>query len=294
MIFTTIDIIYNPNSTGPSDEYAKDLSSKLKEQFPKTAINLRQTKYAGHAQELASEYANSSKNPLIISVSGDGGYHEVVNGAINAQLSGANPICAVMAAGNANDHSRTLQDQSLFEAIKSQKIKTIDLLKIEFETKGLKQQRYAHSYIGLGLTPGVAVELNKSNLNAINEIWIAMKTFYKLRPFKIERNNKKHTLDSMLVTNIGEMAKVLTVSKNAKPNDGLFEIVQFSHTNKLKLVSRLAKATITGLEQKKQYKNYSFKTLQRMPVQLDGEIYYIDKNSQVTITAKHKILRTVY
>ncbi|HUP26054.1 MAG TPA: diacylglycerol kinase family protein [Candidatus Limnocylindrales bacterium] len=293
MKYSAVYIIYNPNSTGSSREVAEELKGKLVKKYPKLEVSLEATKYAGHAEKIAYKCAKKTKRPLIISSSGDGGYNEVINGAIRAQLKGAKPVCAVLPAGNANDHSRTLQEGSLFKAITKSKESSLDLLRVSFKKNGHSLVRYAHSYVGLGLTPVVAVELNKTDLTALKELWIVLKTFYRFRPFKIKVEDKVFTLDSILFTNIGEMAKVLTVAKNAKPNDGQFEIVTFPHARKLRLIRRLAKATATGLEPRRQAKEYTFQSLKKMPIQFDGEVGFIDRGSTVKVEAVHKILTTI-
>ena len=62
------------------------------------------TNHTGHATELAREAA-ATGSPLIVSDSGDGGYNEVVNGA--------------MASGNANHHARFMHDEPLVELKKN-------------------------------------------------------------------------------------------------------------------------------------------------------------------------------
>ncbi len=293
MSFDSIAIIYNPNSTGEGGKNAKQLKSDLVLSFPKLPIELYKTKYAGHAKELAFEISSASKRPLIVSSSGDGGYNEVVNGAIEAQQNGAKPICAVLASGNANDHSRTLQNDTLVNAIKSQNIQQIDLLKIQVTNGSITEEQYAHSYIGFGLTPVAAAELNKTDLNAFKELMILVRTFYKYRPFKIKRRGKSLKLDSIIFANIGEMAKVLTISKESKPNDGLFEVVAFKHSSKLSLLTKLFKATVTGLDSPRKAQTYEFIVLRNMPVQLDGEVMKVKSKSSVRIISERKILSTI-
>jgi diacylglycerol kinase family enzyme len=293
MAYSIIHIIYNPNSTGDGKENAKNLAKELVKFYPKIEVKLHKTEYAGHAKNMAYEFSSNSRNPLIISCSGDGGYNEVINGAIEAQKEGASPICAVMASGNANDHSRTLQNKTLIESIKAEKVTNIDLLKMTIQNTKLEKSVYAHSYIGLGLTPVVATELNKTDLNAIKEMWIVIKTFYKYRPFKIKYKNKILNLDSIIFANISDMAKFLTVSKNSKADDGLFEVVIFEHGNKSRLIKNLAKATIGGIKAPKKKKSYEFRVLKNMPAQLDGEVIKITKNSSVLVTSEHQLLRTI-
>jgi len=293
MDYTAIIIIFNPNSTGPSGDMAKALKRQLEKSISGLKVDLHSTKYAGHARKIAYDCAKASRRPLIISSSGDGGYNEVINGAIDAQAEDARPTCAVLPAGNANDHCRTLQDGSLFDAIVADRHTKLDLLELSIQGGGKSTSRYAHSYIGLGLTPVVAVELNKTSLNAMRELWIILKTFAKLRPFKIKHAGKIIKLDSILFANIGQMAKILTVAANARPDDGQFEVVTFPHGRKFALIRKLLKASAGGVQQKKSYKSYRFTSLKRMPVQLDGEVQFISKDSVVTVKAAHQILRTI-
>ena len=69
-------------------------------------------------------------------------------------------VCAVLPAGNANDHRRATRERPLADAIVAGSVTRIDLLKLPFEGSS-PTTRYAHSYIGLELTPVVAVDLEK-------------------------------------------------------------------------------------------------------------------------------------
>lgn len=291
MTYSSITIIYNPNSTGDSEQQARDLSRTLQKSLKKTPIECVATEYAGHAEKLARNIAKKDSRPLIVSSSGDGGYNEVVNGVITAKDNTA--ICAVLPAGNANDHSRTLQNQPLAKSIIAQKITAIDLLEVRYKSGNKQTVRYAHSYAGLGLTPVVAVELNKHSLNSLKEAYIVLKTFFKYQPFKISHDNKTYQLDSLLFANINQMAKVLTIAPRNRPNDGKFEIVMFPSDHKWGLVKRLAKATVSKLENVEQATNFSFTTSKKMPMQLDGEVLVLLAGSQVSVTCKPKSLRTI-
>ncbi len=85
MRYTSIDIIFNPNSTGPSKQYAEELYEQLSAEFTSTPIKLQNTTHAGHAETIAYKASMLTKRPLIVSSSGDGGYHEVINGVLAAQ-----------------------------------------------------------------------------------------------------------------------------------------------------------------------------------------------------------------
>jgi diacylglycerol kinase family enzyme len=287
--FSEILIIYNPNSTGNSEGNAKNLRRKLKKSLSKMYIECVPTQYAGHGEKLARDFSKKYKRPLIVSSSGDGGYNEVINGIMQAN---SQAISAVLPSGNANDHSRVMQDRPLYETIIKNKISKIDLLKVEIKGK-TRLVRYAHSYVGLGLTPVVATELNRHTLNAFRETWLVLKTFYKYRPFKIRYQNKTYTLDSLIFTNINEMAKILTLAPINRPDDGKFEIITFPHNRKLMLIRKLFKAATTGLAKTERRNKYQFTIIKDMPMQLDGEVLKVKKGSRVNVVSVKQVLSTI-
>lgn len=269
------------------------LERQLGKALPDVSIKSLPTKYAGHAEELVYELATSHKKPLIISSSGDGGYHEVINGAMKAKKAKKVAITAVLPAGNANDHSRTMQERPLAEAIIAGKITAIDLLEVTIHTKGKKLVRYAHSYAGLGLTPVIATELNRHTLNAFRETWLVLTTFFKHRPFTIRHSNKLIILDSLIFTNINEMAKILTLAQDNKPDDGKFEVISFPHAHKFLLIKKLFRAATVGLQTTRRENTYSFEVIKKMPLQLDGEVTTLAAGARVKISAAPMALKTI-
>lgn len=290
--FSSISIIFNPNSTGDGKSMAKQLQDELRQKLPDVDCTCVPTKYAGHAIEIARTIAQSQKAPLIVSSSGDGGYNEVVNGVMTA----GNPhaVCAVLPAGNANDHSRTMQDRPLAKAIVKGATTKIDLLKVTIKSAASKQNiKYAHSYVGLGLTPVVAVELNRHSLNAFKELFVVMKSFMQYRPFKIKHGGTVFKLDSLLFGNINQMAKVLTLAPQNRPTDGKFEIVSFPSDSKWNLVKRLAKAATSHLENIQSAEKYEFSVIKKIPIQIDGEVMKLPAGSKVKVESAQHALLTV-
>lgn len=290
--FSSISIIFNPNSTGDSKTMAKELEDELRQKLLDMDCKCVPTQHAGHAIELARTIAQQEKAPLIVSSSGDGGYNEVINGVMKAGNS--NAVCAVLPAGNANDHSRTMQDRPLAKAIAKGTTTKIDLLKVTIETAAdMRNVKYAHSYVGLGITPVVAVELNRHSLNALKELFVVMKSFLKYHPFKIKHGGKVFKLDSLLFGNINQMAKVLTLAPQNRPSDGKFEVVSFPSDRKWNLVRRLAKAATSHLENVQTAEKYEFSVIKKMPIQIDGEVTKLPAGSVVTIESAHNALLTV-
>ena len=101
--FDRVVLIFNPAKARMAtriDDLQRDLATGL----PGLPIRLVPTEFAGHARDLARSVAAAGA-PLIVSVSGDGGYNEVVNGVMDVPASRA--VCTVLPAGNANDHHRS-------------------------------------------------------------------------------------------------------------------------------------------------------------------------------------------
>ncbi len=125
--FDRVVLIFNSHSTGLAPQLAEELRADLIGRLPGVQIAMMPTESAGHARGLALEAAQVGR-PLIVSVSGDGGYNEVVDGVM--QSGNPDVICAVMAAGNANDHRRTTRQRPLAEAIVAGDVQRVDLLRL--------------------------------------------------------------------------------------------------------------------------------------------------------------------
>ena len=289
--FDRIVIIFNPQSAGDSPKIAAQLADQLSD-IKIAPVKLVETEYAGHAVELATKYARSGK-PLIVSVSGDGGYNEVINGVMQADNPEA--TTAVLAAGNANDHARVMQDKPLLELIKIGTKRHIDLLQMTavFDD-GSHQSRYAHSYIGFGLTPTVALELEKNGKGSISKISTALKSFKDFKPFELTyQSDEVVEIDSLIFANISQMAKVATLHDQDSPADGLFEVISMPHMSKVRTVYYAAKAAVTGLGSQPSVSNYKFDTREGLPVQLDGELWELPAAAHIVIRSQKRALLTI-
>lgn len=192
---------------------ARKFAKRIKSRLPKQKVELIATERAGHAEELAYSLAKSSKNPLIVSSSGDGGYHEVVNGALKAQNEGRKVTTGLLPAGNANDHYRTLHKKGVVEQIAKGKVQKIDVLKIVGRSKGKLVERYAHSYIGIGLTPKVGRELNRTKLNLLNEAIIVLKVLFLAKSTKLKVYGEVKHYDSIIFSNMTPYIKLTSLDE---------------------------------------------------------------------------------
>ena len=289
--FDRIIIIFNPSSTGDGPKLAKELAGQLV-LVQKAPVEIIETQHAGHATDIARESAKDGK-PLIVSVSGDGGYNEVINGVMEAE--NPNATATVLAAGNANDHARVMQDEPLLELIKTGKTQNIDLLQMTIIAADDKREsRYAHSYIGFGLTPTVALELEKGAKGSISEITTTLKTFGQAEPFElVYPNDEKVEIDSLIFANISEMAKVATLSDEGAINDGLFEVITIPHVSKARAAYYAVKAAVASLGEQPSVRSFEFETLQAMPAQLDGELWELKQPVRVVIRCQKRALKTL-
>jgi diacylglycerol kinase family enzyme len=291
MQFDRVVLIFNPHSTGPAPQLAEQLKSSLADRLPDVPVRMCPTERAGHARELAAEAAATGR-PLIVSVSGDGGYNEVVDGVMHA--GNKDVVSAVMAAGNPNDHRRSTGEQPLADAIVAGEVRPIDLLRLTIGRGSDACVRYAHSYIGIGLTPIVAIDLEKGGKGSFKEIVAVVRTFARFRPFTIDlQSGGRRSFDSLVFANITEMAKYATLSENGRPDDGRFEVITLPHTAKWRILGVAVKAALRGLGPQPTARQYRFTTLKPTPLQLDGEVITIDATTPVSVDIAERALATL-
>jgi diacylglycerol kinase family enzyme len=285
--FDRVVIVFNPHSTGNAQERAEELKSGLAERAADLPVELRPTEYAGHAREIAREEAGSGA-PLVVSVSGDGGYNEVVDGLMKSGATRA--AAAVLAAGNANDHRRVVARRPLLDAIVEGRTERLDLLRLAVDDE---EPRYAHSYIGLGITPVVALELERGGKGSLKEIVTTIRAFSRFRPFTIEVDGGRQNFDSLVFANIAEMAKYATLSEESRPDDGVFEVVLLPHVSKLRVLATAARAAVRGLGTQPSVREYAFRTVDPMPLQVDGEVLDLAAGARVRVDIAAGALPTV-
>jgi diacylglycerol kinase family enzyme len=201
----------------------------------------------------------------------------------------------VRAAGNANDHRRVTRERPLADAIVAGDVRRIDLLRLTVGSGPNAQTRFAHSYIGVGLTPVVAVDLEKGGKGSWKEIVSVVRVFSRFRPFPIRlEDGRRRTIDSLLFANIDEMAKYATLSEDSRPDDGRFEVITQRRTGKLRVLATAIRAATQGLGPQPSATHYAFTTLAPMPLQLDGELMELDADTPVAVDIAPRALATIF
>lgn len=291
--YKKVALIYNPNSTsGRSKELAKDVAKQVRKLAPELEVELVGTKRAGHAEELVAKLATDHKT-AVVSVSGDGGYHEVVNGVM-ALPAPDRPHTMVFPAGNANDHYHATADKDAIEAITGYHTGVIEVIQASWtDATGKTVERYAHSYIGLGITPAVAVALNQTNVTRWKELTLTARAIMKFRGTKLVVNGEAKRYSSLLFMNIPRMAKFFTVTPAGDTNDGQFEVVAIRNRTLWYLAKKLIRGIIGDIPAQEQTSQFTFATTKACLMQLDGEVVKLPPHTDITITCMPKALRVI-
>ncbi|WP_129656968.1 diacylglycerol/lipid kinase family protein [Rothia halotolerans] len=302
--FRRIVLIYNPDPGKVPLHAARLLADRLERTLPGVPLEHRWTERAGHGRQIAraeAEGAAPSGPPiLLVSVSGDGGYNDVVSGVMDVPA--AHVVCAVLAAGNANDHRRSTRTMPLADAILRGRVREADLLRLTVrpsheavEHDGPEPVTHvAHSYIGFGLTAAMAGGIEDAGKGSFRELLGVVKTAPALRPFEIRRADGERALyDSLVFANVGKMAKYGRISHDAEPDDGRFEILAVPHASRWRMLGTTLQAVTIGLFPQATLPRYAFETFEELPLQVDGEILRVPARSRLLVESAHRAIRAL-
>lgn len=290
--YSVIIILFNPNSTGKSRQNAEKLGRDLRSAAPTAKIRVRPTKRRGHAEAITFRTALVNRHALVISVSGDGGYNEVVNGAMHARRVGRPITVGLLPAGNANDHYATRHHGDLVTRILAGDEDKIDLLKLESRSRRRRIVRFGHSYIGLGLTPQAGEKLNAQKLNLWQEIKIVTNVLMHLTPVRIEVDGEPRSYNSLIFSNVGRMSKVIRLPEHRDDN-GKAEVSHIYSRNKFELISQLVHAAVIGLNTDEHLSEFTFRTIRQTTVQIDGEIVRLDPRVDARVSVAPRSLSCI-
>jgi diacylglycerol kinase family enzyme len=165
----------------------------------------------------------------------------------------------------------------------------IDLIKVTAP----RWTRYAHSYVGLGMTPQIGKELTKADLNLFNEAWLVLTNLFKVRPVKIRMNGRVARYDHIVFSNIGRMSKYLTLSKDASVTDGVIELNTVKSESFTTLIRHLVHAATLGNDGAKTASTFEFAVLSDTSIQLDGEVYRLRRGDNVRVECAPEALNCI-
>lgn len=268
---------------------ADDVLSMLRAALPKTKLRLRATKYRGHAEQITYRTALLARHALVISVSGDGGYNEVVNGAMRAQRLGRTVTVGLVPGGNANDHYASRHHGDLIKRIVDGDEEKVDVIRLHAG----RLTRYGHSYVGLGLTPQASEKLNAHKLNLWQEIKIVSSVLLRLKSVKILVDGEVRHYNSLIFSNVRRMSKIIRIPGYTSGDDGKMEVSYLHYRNPFKLVSDLIHAAVFGLTEDGQVAEFDFQTLRPTSVQIDGEVVRLAAGVSVHLNVVGRAIRCI-
>ena len=285
--FDSVELIFNPNSTGNARGRAEELHRELAERLPGLPVELRPTEHAGHGREIARAAARDG-HPLVVSVSGDGGYNDVVNGLMDAGVDSA--CAAVSAAGNANDHRRVTRERPLADAIVAGEVSRLDLLRMTVDDGRDPLRALLHR---AGHHPDGRARAGDRRQRVDQRGHLDNPDVLRFRPFQIETETGTESFDSVIFANIREMAKYAVLSEEGRPDDGRFEVIILRHTAKWRVLATAVRAALFGLGPQPTAREYRFRTIDPMPVQIDGEVSELERDVRVTVEIMPGVLATI-
>jgi diacylglycerol kinase (ATP) len=199
----------------------------------KHAIEIRETKYAGHAHELAAQ-ATQNKYEVILSAGGDGTLHQVLNGLID---SGTNPLptLGVIPLGSGNDFAGaigvTINTQQLLSLLEmGGKPTDIGLISCK-DLTGQNTNRYFINECSVGMGPATVRQMEKAPawLGANGKYLLSiLKTFFTHQPDLVELKtaswNWSGAVRVLAIANGKSFGNRIYIAPEAKQDDGLFNL----------------------------------------------------------------------
>jgi len=286
---TKYKIIANPNAGhGKGARAIPEIESEL------TRLGLDyelvRTERVGHAIQLARQAALDGYE-VIVSAGGDGTVNEILNGLMEARTESKNrPALGVLCSGRGNDFAPCVNIPEdlpgAFQVLKDDHRRMIDIGRV----RGGKfpQGRYFANNVGVGFDAIGTIEVAKlpewGMLSFLIAILKTIFLFYKGPTVRLDYDDETLTTSTlMLLTMNGKrMGTGFKMAPDAKPDDGLFDLVIVRQVSRPRIFSliphfmkgtqgsqpevrtlRAARVTITAVEG-------------TLPAQSDGEIICVD------------------
>ena len=207
------------------------------------------TEGTGHAIELALEAANSDYR-YIIAVGGDGTVNEVVNGILNSDASHRTTL-GIVSAGTTCSFARSLgiplDPVSSCKLLTSQNRLLIDVGIVEYTSDGQKLRRFFinEADVGFGATVVEAAMQSPSRFGRkFNYVPRVIGGFASLASYKNKRitvcvedeNENDYECAMLVIANGAYFGGGMQIAPDARPNDGLLDMVIFGNMSKSELL----------------------------------------------------------
>jgi len=222
---------------------------------------------------------------LVVAVGGDGTLNETVNGIVRA---GSGAELAVVPIGTGLDFVRTYGIPTRFDdAVRTAltgRTRTIDVGRVTFRTwAGEEAERYFCNVGSVGMSGAVA-----QRANGMSKVFGGRATFFYalLRVFLewqntvidvgLDGDRRSERMHDVVVANGRYHAGAMLLAPDARPDDGLFDVLTIGDVTKLDFVTTAPKLYRgTHLSHPKvdvaRARVVEVDAAQRLPIELDGE-----------------------
>ena len=269
-------LIYNGKAGNKDIERTLDVVVPiLTSRYPN--LKMVGTQKPNHAREICSTYGESVD--LVICLGGDGTVHECINGLSKLDR---RPIIGILPGGTCNDFSRSLmieQDIRLAtEQIISSESVPVDVLRAG--------SQYGLNFWGAGLVAETSMNIQqaeKEQFGKLSYLLSAVRTVKDAKHFKYQINIDGKEMEGeavlILIANGNYIGTNFLPFKSIKYNDGVADVFVVKNTNIRLLKELLTKdITIDRNKQSEEIKHYTGKSIsvlteEKMPVDMDGELY---------------------
>lgn len=199
----------------------------------KHGVEVHETKYAGHARELATQVAQR-KFEVILSAGGDGTLHQVLNGILDTNISPL-PALGVIPLGSANDFAgtagATTSGKNLLELLE-QGGKPTDVGRITCkDLAGQDRTRFFINACSMGMGPATILQMEKAPawLGANGRYMTSiLKTFFVHKPELVELKtacwNWRGVVRVLAIANGKSFGNKIYLAPDAKQEDGLLNL----------------------------------------------------------------------
>jgi diacylglycerol kinase (ATP) len=268
-------------------------------------VVVRETQYAGHAEELASQ-ARVEKFDLVLAGGGDGTLSQVVNGIVKA--GGTLPTVGLIPLGSGNDFARTVgirpDGRFLAGLVRTNKPRLIDIGCVTLtDAFGNQTLRYFTNACSLGMGPEVVRRIQQGDSflgPGVTYLTSIIKTFFSLPRPRIEMKTEGREFSGrvcvLAMANGKAFGHAVYIAPDAQIDDGeldLFKAGDFPVWRFL-LYLQLIKSGKKVRDSKIEYgriKNLEVTSAERVPVEADGELIGF---TPLTCEVKPQALKFLY
>jgi YegS/Rv2252/BmrU family lipid kinase len=250
------------------------------------ALGLRgDVHFSDHPEHLRAlaRHAVDEGAGLVVAVGGDGTVNEVVNGII-----GTNAELAVISRGTGVDFPRTFDiPRRLEDAVRvalEGTVREIDAGRVEFRTwSGDPGEMHFVNVAGVGMSGAVAKRTNESTKTFGGKATYLFSTFAVFAHWKntevrvsVDDEIRGGRMHEVIVANGRFLGGGMQIAPDARPDDGLFDVVLFGDVTKRDLVLAMPKiyrGTYLPHPKAELLRGavVSVESDEPIPVQLDGE-----------------------